>query len=354
MKKNRTRLIHVFFCTNVLPTALFSFYSVLLLSLQETTSNFRLAISSTSVMSCLWVTLCLLLPGTSSFMIHNTLHSLCLEDNPSTGLVKLNKCSLDSELQQWIWWDRSVLKNLGTSRCLSATQAEPIITVHCQGVVGEENRGGGELQWGCEQDRLISKNNSLELSTDGKRLTLSQTSKQTRWRSLDKGDICQESLRSKRASSETDELEIGAAEQQKAGPTVMTNDQREFLRWFYRTEDQTYWIFAMLALSFAGLMIGCMLLGMSSMANKNRKKIAKYKKAAMPEAEELRVIVTDVRNESVDSEVKLVNGIPAEVSVNQSVSPVSEATPLQKDGEVNGLKPGDIVLTFKDGNVSTL
>ncbi|XP_010875700.2 uncharacterized protein si:cabz01068815.1 [Esox lucius] len=308
-------------------------------------------------MSCLWITLSLLLPGASSFMIHNALHSLCLEDNPKTGLVNLKKCSLDSELQQWIWRDQSVLKNMGTSRCLSSTHTDPVVTVHCQGLADEENRGDEALQWGCEWDRLISKNNSLELSADGQRLTLTSRSKRTKWRSLDKGDICLERLRSKRASSETDEFEAGTAEQQKVGPTVMSEEQREYLRWYYRAEDQTLWTFAMLALSFAALLFGCMLLGMGSVANINRKKIAQYKKAALarkPEAEELQVIVTDVQNQRVNSGVKPDNCVPAEVSLNQTESPVCEAKPLQDNGEGNRLKPGDIMLTWKDGKVSSL
>lgn len=134
------------------------------------------------------------LPGVSSFMIHNTLHSLCLEDFPKTGLVQLNKCNLDSVLQQWIWRDQSLLERVGTSRCLSAHHSNPIQTVPCEGVEDGGHRGDGGLRWGCELNRLISQNSSLELSTDGKRLTLSHRSKQTKWRSLDEGDICQERL----------------------------------------------------------------------------------------------------------------------------------------------------------------
>ncbi|XP_064845492.1 solute carrier family 51 subunit beta [Oncorhynchus masou masou] len=298
-----------------------------------------------------WIKLCLLLPGVSSFMIHNTLHSLCLEDFPKTGLVQLNKCNLDSVLQQWIWRDQSLLERVGTSRCLSAHHSDPVQTVPCEGVED------GGLRWGCELNRLISLNSSLELSTDGNRLTLSHRSKQTKWRSLDEGDICQERLRSKRASSDPDEFEVKPAEEQKAGPPGMTDEQKEFLRWFYRTEDPTPWKFAMLALSFAALLLGCLLLGMGSMANKNRNKIAKYKAAALamkPEAEELQVIVTEVGGQRTNSEVKPINSASVQVSMSQSEIPVSQAKPLQDNGEVEGLKPGDIVVTWTDGNVSSL
>ncbi|XP_036819062.1 uncharacterized protein si:cabz01068815.1 isoform X1 [Oncorhynchus mykiss] len=309
-----------------------------------------------------WIKLCLLLPvhvhytalpGVSSFMIHNTLHSLCLEDFPKTGLVQLNKCNLDSVLQQWIWRDQSLLESVGTSRCLSAHHSDPVQTVPCEGVEDGGHRGDGGLRWGCELNRLISQNSSLELSTDGKRLMLSHRSKQTKWRSLDEGDICQERLRSKRASSDPDEFEVKPAEEQKVGPPGMTDEQKEFLRWFYRTEDPTPWKFAMLALSFAALLLGCLLLGMGSMANKNRNKIAKYKAAALamkPEAEELQVIVTEVGGQRTNS----VNSAYVQVSMSPSEIPVSQAKPLQDNGEVEGLKPGDIVVTWNDGNVSSL
>ncbi|KAL1007517.1 hypothetical protein UPYG_G00087840 [Umbra pygmaea] len=295
-----------------------------------------------SDMSCVWITLCFLLTGASSFMIYNTYHGLCLENNPKTGLVQLKRCNLDSDVQQWIWIEQSVLQSVGTSRCLSASHPDPVQTVPCEGVEDWYNMEAGELQWGCELNRLISKNSSLELSTDGKRLTLSRRSKQTKWRSLDEGDICQDRLRSKRASSKLDTFEVESAGQQEAEATVMTDEQREFLRWYYRTEDPTIWKFAMLSLSFAALLIGCILLGMGFMADKNRKKIAKYKSAALamtPEAEELQVIVTSV---------------PAQVSIDQSASPVSKPKPILDNGETKERRPGDIVLTWKDGNVSSL
>lgn len=91
--------------------------------------------------------------------------------------------------------------------------------------------------------------------------------------------------------------------------------------------------------------------------HRNRSKIAKYKAAALamkPEAEELQVIVTEVRGQRTNSEVKPVNSTSVQVSMSQSEIPVSQAKPLQDNGEVEGLKPGDIVVTWNDGNVSSL
>ncbi|KAM6980586.1 uncharacterized protein FYW47_000317 [Aplochiton taeniatus] len=280
-------------------------------------------------------------------MIHNTLHSLCLEDSITTGLVQLKRCNLDSEHQQWIWRDQRVLVSVGTSRCLSAHHTGPVQTVSCDHL----EDWGDSLLWDCERNSLISQNNSLELSTDGKHLSLSHKSKHSKWKSLDEGDICQDRLRSKRASSEPDEFEVKMAEEQRAGPAVMTEEQREFLRWYYRTEDPTPWKFAMLGLSFGGLLLGCLLLGMGVMANKNRKKIANYKTAALAnksEGEELKVIIEDREH----SELKATYSDPMHISP-PSKSLVEEFEHCQDNGGEE-LKPGDIVVTWKDGNISTL
>lgn len=128
--------------------------------------------------------------GVSSFMIHNTHHSLCLEDTATIGPVLLKKCNLDSELQQWIWKDQRMLKCVGSSRCLSAEHMKPVQTQACQELEG----GTAKLLWDCEGDQLISQNLSLLLSIHGQRLTLSHKSKHSKWRSLDEGNICQEKL----------------------------------------------------------------------------------------------------------------------------------------------------------------
>lgn len=122
-------------------------------------------------------------------MIHNLHHSLCLEDS-AAGPVLLKTCSLDSESQQWIWVDQGLLMSLASSRCLSALQRDPVQTLRCP---GPEADAAGFL-WDCDRDRLISKNSSTLLSTDGRRLVLNQVAQNSKWRSLDAGDICQERL----------------------------------------------------------------------------------------------------------------------------------------------------------------
>ena len=127
------------------------------------------------------------LAGAKAFLIHNTQRSLCLEDTEPAGDVLLKECNLDSESQKWVWVDQSMLMSLATSRCLSAQQRESIQTRSCDVDIAG-------LTWDCDRDRLISRNTSMMLSMKGRRLTLSQDSKNSKWKSLDEGDICQEKL----------------------------------------------------------------------------------------------------------------------------------------------------------------
>ncbi|XP_030649066.1 uncharacterized protein si:cabz01068815.1 [Chanos chanos] len=286
-----------------------------------------------------WIALCLIWQGANSFMIHNTIESLCLEDSGNSDGVQLKRCSLDSEFQQWSWINEWFLMNAGTQKCLSAFHTDPVKTVPCDGL--------DSLQWQCRNHRLISQNRSLELSAERGQLTMSPRGKTTRWKSLDEGDICQDKLRSKRSSDEPNEFEFSESED-AGGVPGMTEEQKAFLRWYYRTEDPTSWKFAMLALSFAALLLGGVLFVTGMMASRSRKKIAKYKaaaaKAATPEAEELRVIA-EVISEPKEGKDSYQSPLQDGNLVNQPAADMSET---------DGIKAGDIVVTWKDGNVSNL
>lgn len=258
-------------------------------------------------------------------MIHNAHYSLCLEDSAAAGEVTLQKCSLDSEFQQWIWTDQGMLMCAASSRCMSATQRESLQMRSCR---GPEVHAAG-LMWDCDRDRLISRDTSMLLSVHDGRLILTHHSKYSKWRSLDEGDICQEKLRLRRAS---DDDEFEAADEYTEQLAAMTEEQRAYLRWYYRTEDPTTWKFVLLGLAFICLLVGFLLLGMGAMANKNRKKIAKYKAAAA------------VAQKSQGEELLVIS--PSREDDGGKASP--------SNGEVNELKAGDIVVTWKDGNTSCL
>ncbi|KAL2077045.1 hypothetical protein ACEWY4_026549 [Coilia grayii] len=292
--------------------------------------------------------MCMCHLGTSGFMIHNAIESLCLQDSSASSAVKLRRCNLDDDLQQWEWQEQHFLRNVGTQRCLSAFHEHPVVTVTCD--------GGGHLQWGCENHRLLSLNNSLELSTKKGRLRLTPAlgDPGSKWKSLDKGDVCQERLRSRRAWDEFEE----EFEEDTPAVSSMNQEQREYLQWIYRTEDQTKWTFAMLALAFAALLLGAILLVTGMMGSRSRKKIAKYKAVARAlkapvEEEELQVI-TEVRESKEAQQVLL--PLPLDLRLPTATATITGAPDIPAPSSLgeNGLRPGDIVVTWKDGTVSSL
>ncbi|XP_055040167.2 uncharacterized protein [Misgurnus anguillicaudatus] len=277
-------------------------------------------------MLLLWITLCFTWPGTMGFTVHSIKEGLCLEDS-FEGEVYLKKCNLDSDLQQWMWTDRWFLLNTGTMRCLSTVHSDSVQTVKCN---SDEH-----IKWHCKAQEIFSVKNSLSLSAEGGKLVLDVG--QHRWTSLDADDICQDKLRSRR-QSETDFERDFDEDMQKPKMTVA---QMKFLQWYYRTEDPTSWKFAMLGFAFLGLLIGCVIVVMDMMGSRSRKQIAKYRSSTKvtgvkPEMEELQVIIKDqVKQEKNCSTPLLQNSHTDSKSTNE-------------------LKPGEIVVTWKDGNISSL
>ncbi|XP_060740427.1 solute carrier family 51 subunit beta [Tachysurus vachellii] len=278
-----------------------------------------------------WITLCIMWQGTSSFMIHNKVERLCLEDSLGDAGVQLKRCSVDSELQQWVWTERMFLMNVHTQRCLSAFHSDPIQTLECD--------GEDYLQWQCMDHRLISMSHSLELGVQQGSLTLINTGKRTRWTSLDQGDICQEKLRS-RKQRDTDEF--------PSTEDTMTEEQREYLRWYYRTEDATPWKFAMLGLSLVVLLMGCVLCIMGLMSNKHRREIAKYKTATAASPALVKVEMEELQIITVSKEDK--NSYPDPTQDGQ----LESKAPLEEASETEALNPGEIMVTWKDGTASKL
>ncbi|XP_063045671.1 solute carrier family 51 subunit beta [Engraulis encrasicolus] len=307
----------------------------------------------------LWVivvSLCLLLHGSVGLMIHNAADNLCLQDSSTTEGspgVKLCRCNLDDDLQQWAWQDQRFLRNVGTQRCLSAFRERPLVMEACD--------GAEHLAWGCEaQGGLLSLNRSLWLGAHKGRLRLLPAPEglATRWKSLDKYDVCQERVRSKRAWEE--DGFGGELEEDEPAVSSMNQEQREFLKWFYRTEDQTKWTFAMLALAFGALLLGCILLVSGMMASRSRKKIAKYKAVAAqalkasPGGHELREVVSEATQQLLpppSPELQAPSAPVAAVTVTpDNHVPAAAPTPAE-----NGLlKPGEIMVTWRDGTVSNL
>ncbi|XP_048829507.1 uncharacterized protein LOC125706734 [Brienomyrus brachyistius] len=149
------------------------------------------------------------------------------------------------------------------------------------------------------------------------------------------GKFSEGDQRYRRAFDDGDDSEGGSGDADENDPT---QEQREYLRWYYRTEDSSSWKYAMLVLSFVALLLGCLLFGLGIMADRNRKAIAMYK----PAIHVLEMEKLDSGNQNRGSSDASPQGDRATV------------TALVNRDEVDGMKPGDIVLKWKDGSVSVL
>ncbi|KAG7473962.1 hypothetical protein MATL_G00101410 [Megalops atlanticus] len=283
-----------------------------------------------------WTTLCLLLQGACSFVIHNRNHSWCLRDSLENGSLQLEACNLTSDLQRWLWEDGNVLVNVGTGRCLSGWRVKAILTAPC--MVAVDKHDSVFLRWRCHGSRLTSHAGPLDMTSNGKVLTRASKKVVNGPGLLGEGGVCSPKTRSNRESGDPDDLqaEDSGDDQQGAAKGAMTEKQRAFLQWYYRPEDQSSWKYAMLAMSFGALLLGSILLVMGLMANRNRKKIARYKAAALA-----------VRMEELQG---LARAGQANSTLFHTDSPPKEIqTPVEipQDSQLNGKAHKDIQI-FKD------
>ncbi|XP_057703499.1 solute carrier family 51 subunit beta [Corythoichthys intestinalis] len=241
------------------------------------------------------VLLLLFLSGGGAFLLRPLSRNMCLEERWPSGGVVLSVCRPSSVAQRWTWKGHGMLASVLTSRCLSPHR--PGVTLPCQ--------EGAMLEWTCRGNTLLARAARWRL-----------TAVWNDWRDEEEFSRCQRRYR--RASPDDEDTFVEEGEESKA---AMTEEQKEYLRWFYRTEDPTVWKFVLLGLAFVCLLVGFLLLGMGAMASKNRRKIAKYKAAALVagKCEERPGVAADACN-----------------------------------GDTGDLKAGSIVVTWKDGNTSCL
>ncbi|XP_077376509.1 uncharacterized protein LOC144018176 [Festucalex cinctus] len=192
---------------------------------------------------------------------------------------------------------------------------------------------GAGLEWRCDGNTLVGRATAMMPTADRWRLTPGK--RQEVGRGEEEEEDLHEHisrLRQRRASPHDERTTT----EKKA---TMTDEQKEYLRWFYRTEDPTVWKFVMLGLSFVCLLVGFLLLGMGAMASRNRRKIAKYKAAAAA-----------ARSGAGDQ-----MWAGGDDGAFACATPSSRrALPAPCNGDTGDVKAGSIVVTWKDGNTSCL
>ncbi|XP_069481190.1 organic solute transporter subunit beta [Ambystoma mexicanum] len=111
----------------------------------------------------------------------------------------------------------------------------------------------------------------------------------------------------------------------------MSQEQMENALWFFRTEDPIAWNYFILGLSIVGLTLGLLLLGRNIMANRKRKLAVQYTPASM-----------DLESPGAGTKQAFVT-MPEDVGHCQ-----------QGQDSDKGQAPGDIIVQWKDGGVSSL
>ncbi|KAG5839709.1 hypothetical protein ANANG_G00207830 [Anguilla anguilla] len=164
--------------------------------------------------------------------------------------------------------------------------------------------------------------------------------------------------------TEAQQTEGAAVDHQVAPGHGMTEEQKAFLKWYYRTEDPSSWKYSMLGLSFGALLLGSVLLVIGTMANRSRKKLAQYKAAALAvQREELQGLteVTQACSTPPQAQTPIQADTSKDTQTSQESKPLHISEPLesqpdfespQDSGQTKESGPTDAISQETDGNGS--
>ncbi|XP_067874126.1 solute carrier family 51 subunit beta [Heterodontus francisci] len=294
-----------------------------------------------------WLILCVLLQGVEVFIIKSS-DNQCLEASLESNLVLTDRCNPDLQLQDWVW-KQNWLFNQGNQRCLSADQTLNVQTATCENVTS--------LIWICTNRRLVHRASSLYLIAEGNLVLISKEKKKnSKWSSVNNTRICEMSFQENplvtakaqmlaREFEETDVETISNVRQHETQEEETTTAKQIS----YVIEDSTNWNYSMLGLAFIALFLGFLILALSSSANKKKKikalNDAKDKNATESESlQKMMVQYTDEIDNTAETD-QMLQTKQAYISMNQA---------LQSSSPKISPKPGEIVIEWKDGNISSL
>lgn len=113
-------------------------------------------------------------------------------------------------------------------------------------------------------------------------------------------------------------------------PLGLEQEDLEELLWFFRREDPSSWNYSVLGLSLATMILGLVLLTINIVRNRKRKIVLKGDAQSTQEAD-------------LDAKQALM-----------SVQEYSPAKPLKQEPGPQNQRPGDVVVQWKDGTVTSL
>ncbi|XP_067827520.1 uncharacterized protein [Heptranchias perlo] len=286
-----------------------------------------------------WLILCVLLQGVEVFIIKSS-DNQCLKATLESVRVLTDKCNPDSLLQDWVW-KQNWLFNQGTKRCLSVGQALNVQTATCENVTS--------LTWNCINRRLVHVDMSWYLTGNGSTVFISKEKKKsTKWRSTNGTSLCQKAHQAKTQVLAEFEETQDRADSDGSQNKTQEEETTTMKQTSNLIEDPTKWNYSILVLAFVALFLGFLILALSSRANKKRKikalneaedknatEKASIKKAMMQYAAEA--------DNSAETDQMLQTN-QAYISMNSVPSSSPKISP----------KPGEIMIEWKDGNISTL
>ncbi|NWZ53287.1 OSTB protein, partial [Haliaeetus albicilla] len=262
---------------------------------------------------------------TEAFLMKNAKVKLCLQASPMNGDLLLEDCNPESDFQDWSWQGDSLM-NHSTQSCLSVVGANRVQTSLCGSL--------GYTSWDC-LNLLLSPVGSSQgyLVANRKGVALDKVrGLKAQWQDVADRSVCKEKAEQDRYFPAA--LASTHMYDDTAGNATLTlgvdPEELEELLWFFRREDSSTWNYSVLALSFMAMILGLLLLAINIVRNRKRK-IHMY------------------------SEVETMQ--QAELEAKQALMPVQEYSPA-KPGEQELVpqdqRPGEVVVQWKDGTVTSL
>uniref|UniRef100_A0A452GY37 Ricin B lectin domain-containing protein n=1 Tax=Gopherus agassizii TaxID=38772 RepID=A0A452GY37_9SAUR len=268
--------------------------------------------------------------GTRGFLIQNANVKLCLQASTTDENLLLEDCNPTSEFQHWSWQDNSLI-NQGTRKCLSTDGANSVRSSPCE--------SAALANWECVNFTLHSVGSThVYLTADKNKAVLANTkSPSSRWRVRRGQSVCDQKP-AKAEGGRYFAMALTSAQMHdevEGNPTAgmpMSQEQLQEMVWFFRRGDSSTWNYSILVLSFVVLFLGLLLLGINIMANRTRKIILVYEQAAK-------------------------TAKPAEPDAKPPFVDMKEddnLNPLTQDLLPKGQRPGEVLVQWKDGNVTAL
>ncbi|NXE74447.1 OSTB protein, partial [Cochlearius cochlearius] len=263
---------------------------------------------------------------TEAFLMKNAKVKLCLQASPTNGNLLLEDCNPESDFQDWSWQGNSLM-NHGTQSCLSVAGADRVQTSLCG--------SAGYTSWDCSNSLLSPLGSSQGyLVANRKEVALNNArGLKAQWQDAADRSVCEK-------KAEQDKYFLAALASthtydHAAGNVTLAlgidQEELEELLWFFRREDPSTWNYSILALSFAVMILGLLLLAINIVRNRKRK-IHMYREAVQTAQQ-------------------------AELEAKQSLMPVQEYSPAElrkQEPAPQDQRSGEVVVQWKDGTVTSL